>query len=308
MANSQSYWKKREQEHQKKRIKDEKKLLRLLEKRYVEAYDAVLAGINQAYANYASSERITIEDAKLRAEKADIEKYAKKARKYVKERNFSPRANSEMRLYNMTMRVNRLELLKTNIGLEMVDLFDNLDKFYSQTLSGEARSEFERQAGILSETGSLNKKTLDRIVKASFHNATFSERIWANQSGLKSELDKLLVRGFTQGKNPRVLAREIKKAFGVSRHEADRLLVTEMARVQLEAQREAYDEFGYDEYEYIAETTACGVCKPFDGKIFKVKDMEIGENAYPMHPNCHCSTAAHFDREAWDKDLKARGL
>lgn len=308
MANSNAYWKKREQEHQKQRIKDEKVLKRQLEKRYIEAYESVLAEINQTYANYAGREKITIEEAKKRADKADIEKYAKKARKYVKEKNFSPRANSEMRLYNMTMRVNRLELLKSNIGLEMVDLFDDLDKFYSKSLNEEVIKEFERQAGILSDTVNFNDKTLDRIVNASFKNANFSERIWSNQSALKSELDKLLVRGFTQGKNPRMLAREIRNSFDVSKYEADRLLITEMARVQLEAQRESYSENGYEEYIYIAESTACKDCKPLDGKVFKVKEMEIGVNAYPMHPNCHCSTAAYFDEKAWDKDLKARGL
>lgn len=308
MANSNAYWKKREQEHQKKRIKDERALKRQLEKRYFDAYDAVIAEISQAYANYAGKENISISEAKKRADKADIEKYAKKARKYVIEKNFSPRANSEMRLYNMTMRVNRLELLKSNIGLEMVDLFDNLDKFYSKTLGDEVVKEFERQAGILSDTVNFNDKTLDRIVNASFKNANFSERIWSNQSTLKSELDKLLVRGFTQGKNPRVLAREIRNSFDVSKYEADRLLITEMARVQLEAQRESYAENRYEEYIYIAEATACSYCKPLDNKVFKVKEMEIGVNAYPMHPNCHCSTAAYFDVEARDKDLKVRGL
>lgn len=303
-----SYWKDRERKHQEERITDEKKILRLMEKRYQHAYDSILAEINQAYANYASREKITIEEARMRADKADIKAYAEKAREYVRDKNFSPRANSEMRLYNLTMRVNRLELLKTNIGLEMVDLFDNLDKFYSQTLSDEAIKEFERQAGILGESANPNEKAIERIVHSSFHNATFSERIWANQTALKSELDKLLVRGFTQGKNPRVLAREIRNAFGVSKYEADRLMITEMGRVQAEAQKESYNKFGYDEYEYIAESTACEVCADLDGEIFKVEDMEVGKNAHPMHPNCHCSTAAHFDREAWDKDLKARGL
>ena len=47
-----------------------------------------------------------------------------------------------------------------------------------------------------------------------------------------------------------------------------------------------------------------------DGKIFKVKDMMPGENAPPMHPNDHCSTAAHYasraEFDAW-LDAKAAG-
>ena len=39
---------------------------------------------------------------------------------------FSDEANEEMRLYNLTMKVNRLELLKARLGLEMVNGFDEM--------------------------------------------------------------------------------------------------------------------------------------------------------------------------------------
>ena len=35
----------------------------------------------------------------------------------MKDKEFSDKANAEMRLYNLTMKVNRLELLKAQIGL-----------------------------------------------------------------------------------------------------------------------------------------------------------------------------------------------
>ena len=38
-----------------------------------------------------------------------------------------------------------------------------------------------------------------------------------------------------------------------------------------------------------------------DDKHFKVDDMMPGENAPPMHPNCHCSTAAYMDNEAYEE-------
>ena len=44
--------------------------------------------------------------------------------------------------------------------------------------------------------------------------------------------------------------------------------------------------------------------KEMDGKVFKLKDMEIGENAPPMHPNCHCATAPHSDRKEYEKMAK----
>ena len=78
--------------------------------------------------------------------------------KYVKEKNFSDAANEEMRLYNMTMKVNRLEMLKARMGLELVSGFDELQKFFDEKLTDRTLEEFERQAGILGKVSCRMQK------------------------------------------------------------------------------------------------------------------------------------------------------
>ena len=53
----------------------------------------------------------------------------------MEEKNFSKQANDEMRLYNLTMKVNRLELLKAQIGLELVAGFDELQQLFDEKLT-----------------------------------------------------------------------------------------------------------------------------------------------------------------------------
>lgn len=77
--------------------------------------------------------------------------------------------------------------------------------------------------------------------------------------------------------------------------EAKRLTVTAGARVATEAQKQPYIANGYDEYEFIAEPSACINCAKLDGKIFKVKNMITGENTAPMHLWWHYSTGAHVE-------------
>jgi len=88
------------------------------------------------------------------------------------------------------------------------------------------------------------------------------------QDMLKTELSKLLQTGLIQGKNPRILARHLAKLFGVSRENAERLMATELSRVQAEAQKQSYIRNGFDEYEFIAEPTACLICRDFRWKAF----------------------------------------
>ena len=159
---------------------------------------------------------------------------------------------------------------------------------------------WKRQAGILGETIKNNAQTANAIVNASFHNAKYSDRIWMNQDILKSDLSKLLQSGLIQGKNPRVLAREIKKKFDVSTSNAERLMRTELARVQTEAQKQSFERNGFTQYTFLALGDACGICKELNDKHFYVKDMMPGTNAPPMHPNCRCSTSAYEDSEAYE--------
>ncbi len=306
MATNSEYWKKREQENLRKNLKSEAEYAKEIQQTYNFAMDQIQKEIDSFYAKYAKDEGITIAQAKKRASKLDMEEYSRKAKKYVKEKNFSKQANEEMKLYNLTMKVNRLELLKASIGLELVSAFDELQQFYEQTLTERTMDEFNRQAGILGSSVPDNAAVLAAtIVNASFHNAKYSERIWMHQDLLRNELGKLLTRGMVQGKNPRVLARELRKTFDVSIYNSERLMRTELARVQTEAQLQSYKENGFEEYEYMAchNRDVCANCKALDGKIFKIDDGMPGENAPPMHPSCHCATTAHMDLNAYEKWL-----
>lgn len=302
---SYDYWRNRENEQHKHNITEEKKYNQELNKIYKDMMDECKRSINNFYAKYASENGITMAEAKKRASKLDIEEYARKAAKYVKTKDFTKEANDAMKIYNLTMKVNRLELLKADLGLELAKGHSKIYQLFYKALKKRSIDEFKRQSGILGKTVQNNTKLANSIVNASFHNATFSDRIWMHQDLLKSDLNKLLQIGLIQGKNPKTLATELKKRFNVKQSDAERLMQTELARVQVEAQKKSYIENGLEEYEYIAcgGSDVCDVCKALDGKHFKIKDMMPGLNAPPMHPRCHCSTAPSVDRKDYDEWL-----
>jgi len=306
---SQEYWSKRETEQLKRNIRDEALYIQEINKIYDYMLDSIQKEINGFYAKYATAEGISLADAKKRVSRLDIDAYNRKAERYVRNHTFSKEANEEMRLYNATMKINRLEMLKSNIGLELIEGFDELQKYYNTVLTDRTLAEFERQAGILGKSVLNNQVLAHSIVNASFHNARFSDRIWMHQDMLKNELAGLLKTGLIQGRHPRVLATHLRKLFGVSKANSERLMRTELARVQTEAQRRSFIENGYDKYEWISteDSKVCDACARLDGQIFDVKDMQVGVNAPPIHPQDRCSTAAYMDREDFEKWLNEQG-
>ena len=283
----------------------------MVTKKYKYMLDQIQKEINGFYAKYARAEGITLSEAKRRVSKIDIEEYGRKAARYVKTKDFSKQANDEMRLYNATMKINRLELLKANIGLELVAGVDELQKYFEEKLTNRTMDEFKRQSGILGRTVQNNEKAAHAIVNASFKNATYSDRIWMYQGMLKAELDSLLKTGLIQGKHPTELARHLQKRFGVSAYNANRLMTTELARVQTEAQKQSFIRNGFTQYTFLAIGTACEACRALNEKHFDIDKMMPGENAPPMHPNCRCSVAAYMDSEeyeAWIETYKEHGM
>ncbi len=324
---SKDYWARREEEALKSYIKDEKEYDKQIKQIYLNMLDACQQDIDSFYSKFASKEGITIAEAKKRVSKLDIAEYERKAKRYVeaaeKDRKiygktnangfyFSKEANDEMRIYNATMRINRLEMLKSKIGLELLDGHDKLDKFMADILQERTATELKRQAGILGKSVLGNAQKAHAIPNASFHNATFSERLWSYQEVMKADISKLLQQGLIQGKGSRELAKDLKKYYigderlkngkSGARYRTETLMRTELARVQIEAQKQSFERNGFTEYEFIANSGCCEICQALNGKHFKVKDMIPGLNAPPMHPRCRCSTAAYSDGaeyEAW---------
>ncbi|EGP5414960.1 MULTISPECIES: minor capsid protein [Enterococcus] len=305
--NSQEYWIKREKEWQKQQIKDDKKRMAEIKSRMQYAQDAIQKEIDAQWDSFSNGQKIIRSEAMKRASEMDVKAFARKAKKYVKEKDFSPTANQELKLYNLTMRVNRLELLKANIGLELISLFNELDKYFSNELTKAGMDELKRQAGILeltiSEKGYL--KLVEHVINSSFRAdgfATFSEQLWMYQSELKADLDKLLVRSVTMGRNPKQLAPELSKFLTKEGREntkfnAQRLMVTETTRIQSGVQKESYLDADIEKYGWVTEPNACQLCKSIaaDGP-YLVSEMEVGKNMMPVHPFDRCSTYPIVDR------------
>ena len=311
MSKTSDYWKMRELEnrHRQQTLDFLDAYNKQIDDIYKYMLSTVQKEIDAFYGKYASDEGITMAEAKKRAAQLDIEAYAKKAKRYVANKTFTKKANAEMKLYNLTMKVNRLELLKSNMGLELVNGFDDLEKLFGDTLTAEGVKEFRRQAGILGETivkddEDRYKRLSDRMARASFHNATFSDRIWMHQDLLKGELNKALQQALISGASMERLARNIRNAFGASTKNAQRLMRTEIRRMQTDVAMESYKRNGNEEYKYMAlGRRPCEACRELDGNVYKVKKMEVGLNAPPMHPNCMCSTAPYVDEKAYQEWL-----
>lgn len=314
-----NYWPKRESEHIEQMLKKHVDYEKYIHKLYLNLWDEINAEIEKFYANYAGKEKISIKEAKEAASKFDVQAFAEQAKKYVETRDFSKEANDQLRIYNLTMRANRLELLKSKIGMFLTGTTEELQTYLKQQLTDDAVAEWARQSGILGTTVLQVKEykmIIESIVEASYHNATFSQRLWSNQDILKSELDRLLTKGLTAGYHPDVLAKQLRKLVLVDNlrggvetadYVARRLMLSEATRIQSEVQKRSYELYEYEKYDFIPESTACPKCKGIAANgPYKTENMMPGENASPIHNWCRCSTVPSVEEAEpfdWSKEM-----
>jgi SPP1 gp7 family putative phage head morphogenesis protein len=308
MADEESYWIKRERDNiRREQMKDEE-VSRRLKEIIDHALREVEKEINAFYSRYAEKNTITLAEAKKRVSEFDVQSFERTAARYVREKDFSPKANKELYTYNTKMRINRQELLMMYLNAHLVSMTNQQEKSFQEYLEQAGISEVLRQAGILGVNMAITTPTLKSIVGASFYGAKWSSRIWGDMKALRVELEGIINSAIVRGVYPSKYIRKIRERFDVSSFEAKRLLITETARVQVEAQKLSYQVVSNDkeaEYEYVAvmDGKTTKRCEILNKKKFKVKEMKPGINAPPMHPFCRSSTALVLGD--WRKDFFA---
>ena len=317
IASNSDYWSKREDAERKwiaENLKNDEAFNARIQTYFDKALTNIQKDIDSEFAKYAAYSNDSMAGARRAVMATDVKAYQAEAKSIVddarkmyngeplKYSDFSKDVNDRLKLYNATMRINRLEMLKSEIGQEMLDAHMKVSADLISKLSNDYQSEIKRQAGILGETVSSGGYTdLVKLLSKREGDYTFSQRIWINQDILKSKLDELLTAATIQGQSPLKIARKLRdqvaETVNNSRYVTERIARTESARIQTQAQLDSFHKFGYDYCNWVAEPSACDLCKGIseggkNGKgIYRVDDVPD----IPVHPNCRCSIAAYAD-------------
>lgn len=312
---NRDYWAKREENERKwqlKQLKSDDRFNKVLDRSYQVAVDNINKQIEHELLRIGGARNMVTPEQMLEYERLAQEVVAKaqRMREAGKKVTFTSEINERMKVYNATMRINQLELMKSEVGLQLVDLGAKLENSITERVSNAYRDEVKRQAGILGKTtqnGQLwASKTIMQDVTSNVAVGAFSKNIWANIDLMKATLDGLLSTAIIRGDNPREMIKYIKplvkKSVYDKRYAAERIARTETARVQHEAQVDSLKAANYKYCKWYAEPGACKTCYEISISnsggnlsegIYEVDDVPN----IPVHPNCRCSIGAYWPDE-----------
>lgn len=301
------YWAKRKADAQKwiaGNLKNDEAMQRRLLAEYQQAAKAMQAEIDREYRAYAAHENLDISDAMKAVSDEDVQDFAAEAAQLVQSKDFSPEANARLKLYNATMRINRLEYLKAQMGMQLLKATAGAESKLNGDTAKAYADECNRQSGLLSEyAADLDYPAVIKNIAKQYNPEGFSKNIWKNQDIIKAKLDQQLTQAMVRGMNPRVIARELRPAVSdgckSAAYAAERIARTEMARAQNQAQLDSFEANGIDKVIWVSEPGACDICKPRDDQSYKREEVPD----LPAHPNCRCALSADPDWDNVDKAL-----
>ena len=313
------YWRKREERNLRRLKKEEKDWDSQLDQIYQRMMSELDDEIALFYSRFANNAEMSMAEAIKYLNKTDIDWYATRAKFYCElaakdfaEKTdkrasiyFSDEANEEMLRYNATMRISRLEMLKSQMKLRILKAQSKVEETIDMALWQRTYDTFQHQAGILGNTVLDDiQPMVETIARASFHGQEFSKRIWGKQQTLlQKQLNKALSECLILGKGAAPFTRKLQKIGNTTKAQASRLMRTELARVQTQAEQDAYEKCGFNDFMYLTNPSCCPECRKHDGRTYPMRKMEPGKTAPPLHPNCRCFTAPTVSREQAEKDL-----
>lgn len=167
--------------------------------------------------------------------------------------------------------------------------------------------DIQARTGAAFSFTALDPKKVDKLLKRKWEGSSFSDRIWDNTQHLAETVKDELMLNFLTGRTEDEASKAIMDRYQVGYNQARRLVRTESAYVANEMDADAYEAAGITHYMIVAtlDLKTSEICQEMDGKIFLLKEKQVGENFPPFHPWCR-STTVESDNPEKLKNMKRR--
>ena len=305
-----SYWQDRANEIIDEESKSDYEIAQEIQRIVDEMNEDIEDEINRFYARYAINEGISFIEAKKKIDAVDVQMFQQKAKQYVENKDFSDKANAELRAYNTKMYVSREKLLQAQLGLIVTYAYAQIEQSMYNYMESAYYRALEQQAGILGETLQVSINDVKTIIFTPFEGHKWSTRLWSDMDVVRRHVQKTTRHVLLRGRHPYEFVKDLRKDTGATTYNMKRLLLTETARVQtLASKRHMLEEHGADaKYQFVAkmDSKTTKTCRGLNNETFKVKDMVPGVNAPPMHPFCRSAVVPHVDKNWRDKFFEER--
>lgn len=310
MHNSQ-YWDKRALDKYDFVEKQSEEYMDKIKSIYTHAFREIDKDIHRVYTNY-------LKDLKnnTKLNEIDVQKLKELLTKSETEKTWKELKQKGLDKYiqdNYKARISRLEQIQAQVysKIKMISYKENetATEMYKGVINDSYyKTMFDIQQGFNQdfEFSRLDNNLINTVLDNKWSGKNYSQRIWKNTDILAEKVSDIIGGGLIRGQSIEKMSRQLREQFNAGKYYADRLARTEMCHFYNEADRMAYEELGVDKYVFMAvlDNRTSEYCQKMDNKIIEYKDIKVGENFPPLHPNCRSTTRGYV--EGFEDEIKRR--
>ena len=280
-------------------------------------YEKSLSKINRDievwYGRIAKNNEVSLAEAKQLLNAKELKEFKWTLDEYIKhgkENGIKKDWSRQLENASAKAHIERLEALKLQVRGQIEKLYNNRESGFENHLKNIYKDQYNRTAfqiakgtGIGTNLYKLNDKYVEQVIKKPWapDGKNFSERIWEDKDKLINTLHTEMTQAFIRGDSLEKLADKIAEKMKVSKSNASRLVYTESAAYSSRARLKGYEDLGIEKYEIVAtlDNRTSDICQDMDGKVFDLKNYEVGVTANPFHVRCYDEETEAFTNEGW---------
>lgn len=309
-----NYWEKRNIEREAALTKKSRETIeKELATQYARSLQAIKTQINALYGRFSSQNGLSIAEGKklltgdeYRIWRMDMEEYLSQIKAGDKG------LLKELNTLAMRTRISRLEKLYGETLKEIDslgrDVSDRMRNFLTDAYNdGYYHNAYDMgKTGILLSTKMLEPRNIEAVLRTPWSGKNYSQRIWSNGRKLATTLKNTIFNGVHRGISVEKMTSEVVQRMEVSRHEAIRLVRTEMNYINNRANLDSLEEAGMKYFRFVAtlDSRTSTLCREHDGKVYPVSEAKQGNNAPPLHP--HCRSIVVGELKGYDRSKHTR--
>lgn len=321
---SESYWIKRAEEREQEWNKKSKGTIeKELAEYYGQALSRIIDDIAVLYGRYAKDNNLTYAEANKLLTSKEFKQWRMSLEEYLDaiDRTGDNKLLLELNTLAMRKRISRLDKLYSDTLKNLHKLGMNSENCMTEFLSGAYKDNYYKNLfdigktiGIKSSVSEVDDKKIRKVLNASWSGKNYSQRIWKNTEQLSKLIKNEITNGFHRGVSVNKMAKLVQQRMNVGKHEATRLVRTEMNYVQNQAALDSIKDAEMKYYIFLAtlDKKTSTVCRAHDRKVYPVDGATPGTNMPPLHPHCRSAIAGNLTdydtgrgkRSARDKDGK----
>ncbi|MBS9782638.1 MAG: minor capsid protein [Arcobacter sp.] len=284
---------------------------------YENAVEETTDKIYAMYLKFSKDNQVDVSKAIELISGGELKIFRKTIKEYMKDISLegeNSKTAFELDVLSKASRVSRYEKILADIYIEMGKMADSTSKELEEVIKDTLKTNFVRSSydlqkgmGVAYKINMLSDSAIERIIKYPWAKKKYSETLWGHVDTFNKKVKNIIADGFMQGKSVYDMASKLQIMTGACKKAVTRVIQTECKYFANKGELEGYKESGIKKYVYMGSKEvgfACN-CASLDGVMIEVDDAktistnnESNNNANfpPLHPNCHCSTRAYFEK------------